>query len=49
MINGLAIPLGIAVFGPLGDVVQIEILLVATGILLVIGGFVLGKRKELMQ
>jgi len=49
MINGLAMPVGIAVFGPLGDVVKIEILLIITGVLLVVSGFVLWQRKELMQ
>jgi DHA3 family macrolide efflux protein-like MFS transporter len=42
-------PLGIALFGPLGDLIKIEILLVITGILLVIGGFALFGRKELLQ
>ena len=49
MINGLAMPLGIVLFGPLSDIVTIEILLIVTGILLVVSGFVLVRRKELMQ
>ena len=49
IINGLAMPLGMAVFGPLGDVVSIEWLLIITGILLIAGGFALYGRKELMK
>jgi len=49
MISGLAMPLGVLLFGPLGDIMRIEILLIVTGILLVIGGFVLRTRKELIQ
>jgi DHA3 family macrolide efflux protein-like MFS transporter len=49
MIAGLSMPLGIALFGPLGDVIKIEILLVITGILLVIGSFAILGRKELIQ
>jgi DHA3 family macrolide efflux protein-like MFS transporter len=47
MINGLAMPLGMALFGPLGDVVRIEILLIITGILLFMSSFVLIKSKTL--
>ena len=49
MINGIAMPLGIAIFGPLGDIIKIEFLLVVTGVLLLIGGFLLYQRKEIMQ
>ncbi len=49
IINGLAMPLGMALFGPLGDVVRIEWLLIVTGILLIAGGFALYGRKELMK
>ena len=49
IINGLAMPLGIAVFGPLGDVVKIEYLLIVTGALLIFGGFFLYRQKELMK
>jgi DHA3 family macrolide efflux protein-like MFS transporter len=47
IVNGLAMPLGMALFGPLGDIVRIELLLVITGALLLVGGFLLlfqGKR-----
>ncbi len=49
IINGLAMPLGMALFGPLGDVVSIELLLILTGLLLIGGGFALYGRKELMK
>jgi DHA3 family macrolide efflux protein-like MFS transporter len=49
MIGGLAMPLGMAVFGPLGDAVRIEFLLIITGAILVTGGFVLYSRKELIE
>jgi DHA3 family macrolide efflux protein-like MFS transporter len=48
MISGLAMPLGIALFGPLGDAVRIELLLVITGITLIAGGFILYGRRELI-
>lgn len=47
--NGLAMPLGMALFGPLADAVKIEWLLIVTGILLVIGGIILYGRRELIQ
>ncbi len=49
MLSGLAMPLGIALFGPLGDKVKIELLLIITGALMMAGGLVLYKRKELVQ
>ncbi|MDR1619066.1 MAG: MFS transporter [Clostridiales bacterium] len=47
MINGLAMPLGMALFGPLGDIVKIEYLLIVTGALLFASGFVLCASKPL--
>ncbi|MDR1136190.1 MAG: MFS transporter [Clostridiales Family XIII bacterium] len=47
MINSLAMPLGMALFGPLGDLVKIEYLLVVTGALLFASGFVLCASKTL--
>ncbi|MDR1001058.1 MAG: MFS transporter [Clostridiales bacterium] len=47
MINGLAMPLGMALFGPLGDAVKIEYLLIVTGALLFASGFVLRASKTL--
>jgi DHA3 family macrolide efflux protein-like MFS transporter len=47
MINGLAMPLGMALFGPLGDIVKIEYLLIVTGVLLFASGFVLYASKTL--
>ncbi|MDR1928151.1 MAG: MFS transporter [Oscillospiraceae bacterium] len=47
MINGLAMPMGMALFGPLGDVVRIESLLIVTGALLFASGFALVASKTL--
>jgi DHA3 family macrolide efflux protein-like MFS transporter len=47
MINGLAMPVGMALFGPLGDIAQIEILLIVTGVLMFTSGFVLLASKTL--
>lgn len=49
MVNGLAMPLGMALFGPLGDVVRIEYLLIVTGALLFASGFVLCVSKTLKE
>jgi DHA3 family macrolide efflux protein-like MFS transporter len=47
MINGLAMPLGMALFGPLSDAVKIECLLIVTGVLMFASGFVLIASKTL--
>jgi DHA3 family macrolide efflux protein-like MFS transporter len=45
MINSIAMPIGIALFGPLADVVSIELLLLISGALMMIFGFLyLGNR-----
>jgi DHA3 family macrolide efflux protein-like MFS transporter len=49
MFSGLAMPVGMLLFGPLGDIVKIEWLLIVTGAMLVSGGFVLRGRKELFR
>ncbi len=49
VLNGLCMPLGMALFGPLGDVVKIEWLLIVTGALLLLGGFALYGRRELLS
>ncbi len=49
IINGIAMPLGMALFGPLGDIVRIEWLLIVTGVLLLAGGVALNWRKELIK
>jgi DHA3 family macrolide efflux protein-like MFS transporter len=46
MLNGLGMPIGMAIFGPLGDIVKIELLLVITGALMVVGGLLLRTRRE---
>ena len=48
MINGLAMPVGMVLFGPLGDIVKIEYLLIITGILMFASGFVLVASKSLI-
>ncbi|GHU62994.1 MFS transporter [Clostridia bacterium] len=47
MINALAMPVGMVLFGPLGDIVRIETLLIVTGVLLFLSGFVLCTSKTL--
>ena len=49
MINGLGMPLGIAFFGPLSDVMPIEPILVVTGALIVLSGLVMLGRRELVS
>lgn len=49
MINSLAIPLGMLLFGPLGDVVKIEYLLIVTGVLLFASTFLLCASKTLKE
>jgi DHA3 family macrolide efflux protein-like MFS transporter len=49
MIAGIAMPLGMALFGPLGDIISIEAILISTGALLLAGGLLLFKRKELIE
>ncbi|MDR1028926.1 MAG: MFS transporter [Clostridiales Family XIII bacterium] len=49
MCSGLAMPVGMLLFGPLGDIVKIEWLLIVTGAMLIAGAFVLRGRKELVQ
>ena len=49
IINGLAMPLGIALFGPMSDAIKIELLLIFTGLLLILGGLLLYRHKTLSQ
>lgn len=49
MINGIAMPLGMLLFGPLGDIVRIEHLLIVTGCLLLCAALLVSSRKELLQ
>jgi DHA3 family macrolide efflux protein-like MFS transporter len=49
VVNGLGMPLGMALFGPLGDIVKIELLLVITGALLLAGGLILRTRHEFIE
>ncbi|TCL53808.1 DHA3 family macrolide efflux protein-like MFS transporter [Kineothrix alysoides] len=49
MFGGLAMPLGMVVFGPLGDVVRIEWLLIASGIVLFVSGLALLRARSLIE
>ena len=49
MISSTMLPLGMLVFGPMADFVHIELLLVATGILLFILSVIMGVNKVLYE
>ena len=49
MISGMMTPLGMLFFGPLADVIPIEWILIATGLLMVIEGFILLGNKALLE
>ena len=49
MISSTMLPLGMLVFGPMADFVRIELLLVATGILLFILSVIMGANKVLYE
>ncbi|GLC82308.1 hypothetical protein LBYZC6_44220 [Lacrimispora brassicae] len=49
MFSGLAMPLGMVVFGPLGDVVRIEWLLIVCGMVIFIGGLALLRARSLIE
>jgi DHA3 family macrolide efflux protein-like MFS transporter len=49
MISGMMMPLGMLLFGPLADVIPIEWILIATGLLMVIEGFILLGNKALLE
>ena len=49
MISSAAMPLGMLVFGPVADIVQIEWLLIGTGILLFAESFFLLGSRELIK
>jgi len=49
MISGMMTPLGMLFFGPLGDVIPIEWILIATGVLMAVECFVLLGSKTLME
>lgn len=48
MISSAVMPLGMLLFGPLSDIVRIEWLLIATGILMLIGSLLLMKNKVMI-
>ncbi len=49
MFSGLAMPLGMAVFGPLGDMVKIEWLLIISGVAIFISGLALLRARSLIE
>lgn len=49
MFSGVAMPLGMVVFGPLGDTVRIEWLLITTGVISFVSGFSLLRAKALIE
>jgi DHA3 family macrolide efflux protein-like MFS transporter len=49
MISSVMMPLGMVIFGPLSDFVEIEWLLVLTGVLIFIQGFFLLNNKSLIE
>jgi DHA3 family macrolide efflux protein-like MFS transporter len=49
MINSIAMPIGIALFGPLADIVSIELLLLISGGLMMIFGLLYLVNRPLMN
>ncbi len=49
MISGTMMPLGMLLFGPLADVIPVEWMLVATGVIMAIESFILIKNKALLE
>ena len=49
MINTSMMPLGMIIFGPVADVVAIEILLIITGVVMFLLGLCMTRAKELMK
>lgn len=49
MFSGLAMPLGMVIFGPLGDIMKIEWLLIVTGAIIFVSGLALLKSKSLIE
>ena len=45
-VYSLALPLGMAVFGPLADVISLKLLMIVSGLMLVILGFFIYRRKQ---
>lgn len=49
MLSSSMFPLGMLVFGPLADIISIEMILLATGLVVVVEGFIMIKDKELIS
>src|SRR5690606_3199713 len=49
MISSSMMPLGMLIFGPIADTIQIEWLLIGTGVLFTVEGFFMIANKELIK
>ncbi len=49
MISSALMPLSMLIFGPLADAIALEGILIATGLLLCLEGFMLSTRKALLK
>lgn len=49
MIASIMMPISMLVFGPIADLIKIEYMLVGTGILLLVEGFLLIRSKEILK
>ena len=49
MISSIMMPVGMLIFGPLADVIDIELMLIVTGIIMLIIGFILLSKKDLVR
>jgi DHA3 family macrolide efflux protein-like MFS transporter len=49
MINSVAMPIGIAIFGPLADIMDIETLMLVSGLMMLVFGFLYLLNKPMMK
>jgi DHA3 family macrolide efflux protein-like MFS transporter len=49
MISSIMMPVGMLIFGPLADVIDIELMLIATGLIMLLIGFVLLSNKAIVR
>lgn len=49
MISSIMMPVGMLIFGPLADVIDIELMLITTGIVMLLIGFVLLSKKDIIR
>ncbi|NDV70476.1 hypothetical protein D0T66_16385 [Dysgonomonas sp. 25] len=48
MINTAMMPLGMVIFGPMADVISVEILLIVTGVVILVAALCMKKAKALV-